>query len=225
MPQLHTAHHTPEALARVAMLIEDAIRVAGPARPDKLRAYICRPAGMVDAAIGQCVRAGELRVMSGGYISIVRTSDAQPTPMASPPVAATSSGIYHAIVAAGPAGATATEIRHALGARGTTIWACADALRGAGLIRCVGANPARFVAVADLDDDERAAVRALKSQSRRWLLEVAREPQRATTEGAQEMARRLRARGLIQSSPAGWVLSELGRIVLPVVAAAEEAAR
>ncbi len=234
MPQLHTAHHTPEALARVSMVIEDAIRAAGPQPPDKLRAIVCRPASMVDAAIERCIQLGELRALRCGRIVIVRTGTiprarrqraATAAPATESGRRVTSSDIYRVVVAAGTAGATTAEIRRELEAPAGAISPRIEDLIKAGLIRSLGERPARFVAVLDLDDAERAAIRSLKPGARRMLLSADREPLRPADPYAERCAARLHARGLLDASPAGWVLSELGRIVLPVVAAAEEAAR
>lgn len=210
--------YTPEALARVAMLIEDALRVAGPARPEELRSYICRPAGMVYAAIERSIQAGELRALRGGHINIVRTS-------AAPTRTTTLSEVYCTIVAAGCTGMTTADLRRELGAPDAQIKSRLTDLVQSGLIRRTGPRPARFVAVADLDKDQRAAIKSLKTMARRMLIDTGRAPLVPRDVSTKEAAKRLHARGLIQSSPAGWVLSELGRIVLPVVAAAEEAAR
>ncbi len=241
MPQLHTAHHTPEALARVAMLIEDALRVAGPARPEELRSYICRPAGMVDAAIERSIQAGELRALRSGHINIVRTS-AAPTPAVAPAAApepkprrhtakceptgtTTSSEIYCTIVAAGCAGMTTADLRHELGAPDAQIRSRLTDLVQSGLIRRTGPRPARLVAVADLDKDQRAAIQSLKTMARRMLIDTGRAPLVPRDVSTKEAAKRLHARRLIEPSPAGWVLSDLGRAVLPCIVASLEAAR
>lgn len=57
------------------------------------------------------------------------------------------------------------------------------------------------------------------------LIDLDREPLAPRDDGTRDAAKRLRARGLIQSSPAGWVLSDLGRAVLPCIVASLEAAR
>lgn len=229
--------YTPEALARVAMLIEDAIRVAGPLRPAELRRNVCRPASMVDAAIGQCVRAGELRVMGDGHINIVRASAAPAAAPAAEPVprrhtangeptgTTTTAEIYRAIVAAGCAGMTTADLRSELRAPAAQIRPRLDDLVRSGLVRRAGPRPMRLVAVADLDDDQRDAIKSLKTLARRMLIDLDREPLAPRDDGTRDAAKRLRARGLIQSSPAGWVLSDLGRAVLPCIAASLEAAR
>lgn len=218
--------YTPEALARVAMLIEDAIRVAGPQQPDELRRHVCRPASMVGAAIGQCVRAGELRALRCGRISIVRASAAPAAaPAAEPTGTTTTAEIYRAIVAAGCAGMTTADLRSELRAPAAQIRPRLDDLVRSGLVRRAGPRPMRLVAVADLDDDQRAAIHSLKTLARRMLIDLDREPLAPRDDGTRDAAKRLHARRLIEPSPAGWVLSDLGRAVLPCIAASLEAAR
>lgn len=233
--------YTPEALARVAMLIEDALRVVGPARPEELCSHICRPAGMVDAAIERSIQAGELRLLRSGHISIVLTG-AAPTPAVAPAAApepkprrhtakceptstTTSSEIYCTIVAAGCAGMTTADLRHELGAPDARIRPRLIDLVQSGLIRRTGPRPARLVAVADLDKDQRAAIKSLKTLARRMLIEIDRKPLTPHDDSTKDAAKRLHARRLIEPSPAGWVLSDLGRAVLPCIAASLEAAR
>lgn len=210
--------YTHEALARVAMLIEDAIRANGPQPPDNLRTIVCRPASMVDAAIERSIQAGELRALRGGQIDIVRTS-------AAPTGTTTLSEIYCTIVAAGCAGMTAADLRHELGAPYAQIKSRLTDLVQSGLIRRTGPRPERLVAVADLDKDQRAAVRYLKTMARRVLIDIGREPLVPRDVSTKKAAVRLHARRLIEPSPAGWVLSDLGRAVLPCIVASLEAAR
>lgn len=73
-------HYTSEALARVAMLIEDALRgERWPMRVDGLSANIGRPESMIRAAVERGVAAGELAITPDGHIALLRCKPAAAT--------------------------------------------------------------------------------------------------------------------------------------------------
>ena len=53
--------YTPEALDRVAMLIEDVLRGREPLRIDGLSAHTGKPASMIRAAVARGIAAGDAR--------------------------------------------------------------------------------------------------------------------------------------------------------------------
>lgn len=71
--------YTTEALDRAAMLIEDVLRGREPLRIDGLSANTGKPVSMIRAAVARGIAAGELAIVSGGHIVLVRCKPAAAT--------------------------------------------------------------------------------------------------------------------------------------------------
>ena len=71
--------YTPEALDRVAMLIEDVLRGREPLRIDGISAHTGKPVSMIRAAVVRGIAAGELVIASGGSVALVRCKPATAT--------------------------------------------------------------------------------------------------------------------------------------------------